>query len=393
MVCSDCGKVLRDRDQLKSDPTQELTINCYQLNHGIIVPSSVRKNIYTESVSLTASKRMAKEILETLVSHFRFNSQMREEALQKFNEIVFHPKFNCKSTTSKAMIAGVCIYLVSVKEKNPVTFAHVSQAIGCDVNELGNVYTQVLLEFPSFKPDVIPIEHLVPATLNGAHFEEQERIKLYERVIQLICVQRECCLVEGRSPLHIITAAAFVAWKSLKPYERRKVKLTQFCAKVGIKLKNTTSERVAELLQALMILAAKIPGKEDIKITKDKIALYVDDVLSHRHSLFYDLHQCISEKNSSDDHNPSITNELMKTFKRNAGHKKNQDESNCVKVEETSRQEDAQEISDSEIDSYIRKPQEIKILKKLKKIYDAQSEDPGGSNQRSSHSRKRPRTR
>lgn len=175
-------------------------------------------------------------------------------------------------------------------------------------------------------------------------------------------------MIEGRTPVHIIFAAAFLAWKSVEPYDRRKVKLTDFCRKIGIDCKHTTSQRVTELFNAIKTLATNAPDLRGREITKNNIGIYLDRILEYKSSLIYDFNQKMKKRNDFKSVGATDDN-MFSFFKRKF---KENDESNPNHNESVNGD---QEISDSEIESYLRNPKEVKYIKKLKSIAKAYEEN------------------
>ncbi|CAG2116650.1 unnamed protein product, partial [Medioppia subpectinata] len=206
----------------------------------------------------------------------------------------------------------------------------------------------------------ISIEELVEPTLNGCHFDDDERPELIQRVIELLRVVRDCWLIEGRSPVHIIYGTTYLSWKSLKPWIRSKVKLTEFCRLHSIEYKHTTVERVGEIFDVLKRLGQRIPGKEAFKFTKQNIAIYINDILTYNSSLLFDLNNHFKTTATSSEPSTHWTN----TLKRRRKPAPTAPEAMAASAD----QQKDEEFSDTEINAYIRSKTEVKKIKKIKKI-------------------------
>ena len=163
--------------------------------------------------------------------------------------------------------------------------------------------------------------------------------------------------------MHIIFAAAYLAWKSLKPSERTKLNLTKFCDLMAIDYKHTTSARVTEFFNALSKLGQKIPGKEKFRFTSQNIALYLEDILNYGHSLIYDLSTEASKRFRAMSNNDSAADSVYIRQTRSSAKRKYLVKSDAQKTCDD-------EISESEINSYLRTDEEVKKLKKLKKFVE-----------------------
>ena len=363
MVCIDCGTLIRDKDVFKSDPMQKFTTNDHHLLFDLNLSSGIRN--YLPSNRITTAKKMGRRTVETLAANLSLTSEMKEDALMRWHETCFHKNFFNSSKHTKTILAATCVYISMKKFRNPIAFSQICNAIGCETSEFARVYNQVIRFYPEYKPPETQIQDLVPVVLSEAKLEDEERKKLEEKVVKIINLEKELWLVDGRSPIHIIFAAAFLAWKSLDPYKRKKIKLTNFCELLSIEFKHTTSERVTELVKVLTDLVKRIPGKSNLKITKQNVALYIDDILNYQNLILYDLNcQMKNVESESQDNN-------WNTFKRPI----NQDKKRKRHSEETNVQSNdlSNEEIDAEVSAYIRSDKEVKFIKKLKKLAGEQA--------------------
>ena len=327
------------------------------------------------------------QIIDELCLGFDLNQSTKESANEKYETISKHISFNFTSKQTKNILSAVCLYLTLSEDKKPLTITQICSKIDININDFGRVYNQVTKEFSHLKTESVSIENLVEVILKEAVFEDEEREAIIQRVIQLIRVVRQCWLIEGiidlnvnylikcnsgRSPVHIIMGAAYLGWKSLKPSIRKKVKLTEFCRIVSIEYKHTTSKRVNEIFNALKKLGQKIPGKEKFQFTPQNIAIFIHDILDYSNSLLFDLSLDVSKQfravaNNTED----SASKWINTFKKID---RNQNLSNFTEIDSKGELKEEQ-ISDSEIDCYIRSKPEVKKIKKLKKFVESEEQE------------------
>ncbi|XP_054163801.1 transcription factor IIIB 50 kDa subunit-like [Oppia nitens] len=365
LVCINCGQLFSRESQLRDDPTQALTINCRSDESKSYVSSNRRfPNRFP------THKKIATNLVNVLVSNLSLGSNIRDQSVTIYKELVADV-FRCASKSTKSILAAICVYLTLLKEHNPVTIGHMCNTIGCASSDFNKVYNQVITKFPQHRPQQMSIESLVPVTLSEATFDSTERKILEEKVCKILQLLRECWLIEGRTPCHIIYAASYLAWKSIKQYERRKVKLTDYCRLIGIEYKHTTSERVTELVKAIERLATHLP-KHKRNVNKYNISTVLDEVLTYQSSLVFDYNQQIKQNLAANgmtfgkEDNPNVkSNEWCDVFKRKI-RLPNTSETNSQKISFDSNKSD-EEISDTEIESYLRTDKEVKVIKKLKK--------------------------
>lgn len=92
-------------------------------------------------------------------------------------------------------------------------------------------------------------------------------------------------IVTGRRPIPIMTAAMYLAWQSLKPSRLRlKYTLEKFCRVAQVTPHRVAKKRVVEMKEVLCKLGKEIPWQMAAPTAGD-ILLLVDDILKHRHAL------------------------------------------------------------------------------------------------------------
>eukprot|EP00061_Rhincodon_typus_P014126 g40957.t1 len=100
--------------------------------------------------------------------------------------------------------------------------------------------------------------------------------------MQLVELASETWLVTGRHPVPIITAAAYLAWQSLLPGHRLKCSLGRFCKLVGVRQPPPASQRVKEMLDILVRLASQLAWLVPQQLDAKTVVKYTDDILRHR---------------------------------------------------------------------------------------------------------------
>lgn len=214
-------------------------------------------------------------------------------------------------------------------------------------------------------------------------------------------------IVTGRRPIPIMTAAMYLAWQSLKPSRLRlKYTLEKFCRVAQVTLHKVAKKRVAEMKEVLCKLGREIPW-ETVAPTPGDVLLQVDDILKHRHALLRravrahedtlllserqdslvesveeETHSGPSEEHGSELELGGCSSEAAKSLKpeQNWG-KKLLFAPPCVirpKRRRVARPEGKEvtgneEISDSEIDSYIRTPREARDFAVAQKMLEGKS--------------------
>lgn len=225
-------------------------------------------------------------------------------------------------------------------------------------------------------------------------------------------------IVTGRRPIPIMTAAMYLAWQSLNPSRLRlKYTLEKFCRVAQVTPNRVAKKRVAEMKEVLCKLGREIPWQTAAP-TPGEVLMQVDDILKHRHALLRRavqahedtllLSECrdslAEERPASSTHSPesveeethsgpseehdsepqlrSCSSEATKSLEpeQNWG-KKLLFAPPCVvrpkrrRVERSEGKEVTgdEEISDSEIESYIRTPREARDFAVAQKMLEGKS--------------------
>lgn len=113
----------------------------------------------------------------------------------------------------------------------------------------------------------------------------EDKEKMLSRTLQLVELADETWLVTGRHPLPVITAATFLAWQSLRPSDRLTCSLARFCKLANVDLPYPASSRLQELLTVLLRMAEQLAWLQVLKLDKRSVVKHIGDLLQHRHML------------------------------------------------------------------------------------------------------------
>lgn len=236
-----------------------------------------------------------------------------------------------------------------------------------------------------------------------------------KHAVALVELAADSWIVTGRNPVPIMMAATYLAWQSLKPDRHRlKLSLDKFCLLANVPKKKLAMKRMSELKGVLCKLGSEIPWVSDI-VTPDNVVQHVGDILQYRHALLRralrtheaslqagcqttcenpltgetapsQVSECVDqtpdpsavEKRHSDaEREPQAAEEQSDTLSRDPAPnwgKRFLFAPPCVihakrkKVEPEINVTGDEEISDSEIDSYIRTPQEVQDLQDFSSV-------------------------
>lgn len=113
----------------------------------------------------------------------------------------------------------------------------------------------------------------------------EDKDKMLSRTLQLVELASETWLVTGRHPLPVITAAAFLAWQSLQPAGRLTCSLARFCKMANVTLPYPAASRLQELVAVLLRMAEQLAWLQVLKLDKRSVVKHIGDLLQHRHML------------------------------------------------------------------------------------------------------------
>uniref|UniRef100_A0A3Q3A5E9 Transcription factor IIIB 50 kDa subunit n=1 Tax=Kryptolebias marmoratus TaxID=37003 RepID=A0A3Q3A5E9_KRYMA len=413
LSCPGCGSSNIVDDDLYSQ-AQLVCADCgFVVSEGVLADEPVR-GLGLERV---------KEISRIL----RLRGEVEDLALTYFKQAYEHESFIRVSLQRKEVLAGCCV-LVSCRQLNwPITVGTVGCLLNADPTLVGGVYQEMLkvlnVEAPTVNiTDVIEAhcqEYKISSSDVPEEFAEESK-DLTKRAVALVELAADSWIVTGRRPLPIMMAAVYLAWQSLKPLKHRlSFSLDKFCQLAKVQKHKPAVTRITELKEALCKLGKEIPWVGE-SVTPGNVVQQVGDILEHRYALLRralrtheDAMQ--AECRSSSVNPPSeemvssqISERVAQTASSveqlplsNEGGKQAVEEHSqefepnwgkrvlfappCVSHAKRRRVEQPtpdvtgdEEISDSEIDSYIRSPREVREFSQTQKILASSS---GGKSQ------------
>lgn len=108
---------------------------------------------------------------------------------------------------------------------------------------------------------------------------------LTKRAMALVELAADSWIVTGRKPIPIMMASIFLAWQSLKPTKQRlKFSLEKFCQLAKVNKSKPALKRITEIKEVLCKLGKEIPWVT-AKVTPDNVVQHVEDILMHRYAL------------------------------------------------------------------------------------------------------------
>ncbi|XP_060765481.1 transcription factor IIIB 50 kDa subunit isoform X2 [Neoarius graeffei] len=370
-VCQDCGSVI-------SEGT--LTTILSEEQHSTAVPYYISTEV-TKKPCPNLIKGLGR--VRSLCRILRLPKEMESAVVSLYERAYQHPHFLNGRLVKKEMLGGSCVLSVCRQSNWPVAMGTISMLLDADPASIGALYHDLnkalniegtaACSFTELLESHCHEYKLGPRDVPDIYVESVER--LVQRSTALLELAADVWLVTGRQPLPLLTACVYVAWQSLKPMARMKYTLNKFCElarlpkskQSSMTRRDTVLRRVRELREALCKLGRVLPWLGGSTVEPSSVCTLVDDILSYRRTLMlqamrsYELEEDAEEQSaaSSEKEHWSKRHLFLPPSARNAKRPRPNSPEPDV-----SRDDD---ISDTEIESYIRSPEEVKNYLEVQK--------------------------
>ncbi|XP_010875839.1 transcription factor IIIB 50 kDa subunit [Esox lucius] len=281
LVCADCGAVVSE-GLLTTTRSEELQ------------GTDVRYSNSTE-VNKQPCRNQIKGIhrVRALCRILRLSFVMEETAENYFKQAYEHPSFIRVSLQKKEVLAGCCILATCRQHSWPITMGTMTCLLEANPKLMGVVYQEMVKALKIEAPPTSVIDlletHCQAYKLSPQHVHEElsESSKdLTKRAAVLLELAADAWLVTGRQPVPILTASIYLAWQSLKPTQTRlKYTLARFCQMAKVAKSSIAPKRVTELKEVLCKLGQELPWLRGSEMTPQTVVQMVDDILNYRLTL------------------------------------------------------------------------------------------------------------
>ncbi|KAM4532974.1 transcription factor IIIB 50 kDa subunit [Fundulus diaphanus] len=276
-VCVDCGSVVSE-GSLADDPIGGSDV------------SYSRTTVVTKKPCLNLIKGLerVKEICRIL----RLSSEIEDLALTYFRQAYVHESFINVSLQRKEVLAGCCVFVSCGQRDWPITLGTICCLLNADQTLVGGVYVEMMkilnIQAPFINITDVIEAHVQEYKISAQHVPEElaeESEVLTKRAVALVELAGDSWIVTGRRLLPIMMAATYLAWQSLNPNKHRvRLPLSKFCQVAQVQKRTTATVRITELKQALCKLGRELPWIREA-VTENNVVRLVEDILDHRHTL------------------------------------------------------------------------------------------------------------
>ncbi|XP_065755989.1 transcription factor IIIB 50 kDa subunit [Phocoena phocoena] len=282
LVCSDCGCVVTE-GVLTTTFTDEGNLR------EVTYSRSTGKN---EQVSRSQQRGLCR--VRDLCRVLQLPPTFEDTAVAYYQQAYQHSGIRAARLQKKEVLVGCCV-LITCRQRNwPLTMGTICTLLYADLDVFSGTYLQMVKLLGLDVPSLCLVDLVKTYCSSFKLFEAspsvpakyvEDKEKMLSRTLQLVELADETWLVTGRHPLPVITAATFLAWQSLRPSDRLTCSLARFCKLASVDLPYPASSRLQELLAVLLRLAGQLAWLQVLKLDKRSVVAHVGDLLQHRHML------------------------------------------------------------------------------------------------------------
>ncbi|NWY18122.1 BRF2 factor, partial [Aphelocoma coerulescens] len=374
LVCAACGCVLAE-GLLTTTYTEE---------------EHLREVAYSQSTGqkeqLSRCLQRGIRRVQDLCKVLQLPAVFEETAVSYFQRALQLPAFHLVSLEKKELLGGCCVFVTCRQHNWPLTMGTISSLLYAKQDLFASVYLSLQKELGLSVP-ALSLADLVTTHLNSFRLFQpaasvpapflEDKEKLLARTMGIVELASETWLVTGRHPVPIVTAAAFLAWQSLRPGPRLSCPLARFCRLAGVDLPPPAHLRLKELLEILLGMASQLSWLRGFTLDKKTVVKHIGDLLQHRGSLDKNFPDKDSPGQGSPSSPPVAQKGCPVAGKRQPGgtlrpllppcliHPRKRLRPAAQSAPDSAATGD-EPISDTEIEQYLRSPEEIRAFRKAK---------------------------
>ncbi|XP_048143392.1 transcription factor IIIB 50 kDa subunit [Corvus hawaiiensis] len=296
LVCAACGCVLAE-GLLTTTYTEE---------------EHLREVAYSQSTGqkeqLSRCLQRGIRRVQDLCKVLQLPAVFEETAVSYFQRALQLPAFHLVSLEKKELLGGCCVFVTCRQHNWPLTMGTICSLLYAKQDLFASVYLSLQKELGLSVP-ALSLADLVTTHLNSFRLFQpaanvpapflEDKEKLLARTMGIVELASETWLVTGRHPVPIVTAAVFLAWQSLRPGPRLSCPLARFCRLAGVDLPPPAHLRLKELLEILLGMASQLSWLRGFTLDKKTVVKHIGDLLQHRVFL---LKNAFSQQDGEEQH-------------------------------------------------------------------------------------------
>ncbi|NXP27692.1 BRF2 factor, partial [Scytalopus superciliaris] len=229
--------------------------------------------------------------VQDLCKVLQLPAAFEETSVSYFQRALQLPAFHLVSLEKKELLGGCCVFVTCRQHNWPLTMGTICSLLYAKQELFAGVFLSLQRELGLSVP-ALSLADLVKTHLSSFRLFQpsadvpapflEDKEKLVARTMGIVELASEAWLVTGRHPVPVVTAAAFLAWQSLQPRARLCCPLARFCRVAGVDLPPPAHLRLRELLEILLGMASQLPWLRAFCLDKKTVVKHVGDLLQHR---------------------------------------------------------------------------------------------------------------
>ncbi|NWT00436.1 BRF2 factor, partial [Mionectes macconnelli] len=229
--------------------------------------------------------------VQDLCKVLQLPAAFEETAVSYFQRAHQLPAFHLVSLEKKELLGGCCVFVTCRQHNWPLTMGTICSLLYAKQELFAGVFLSLQKELGLSVP-ALSLADLVKTHLSSFRLFQpsagvpapflEDKEKLVARTMGIVELASETWLVTGRHPVPVVTAAAFLAWQSLQPRARLSCPLARFCRVAGLDLPPPAHLRLKELLEILLGMASQLAWLRGFHLDKKTVVKHVGDLLQHR---------------------------------------------------------------------------------------------------------------
>ncbi|NXI18792.1 BRF2 factor, partial [Irena cyanogastra] len=278
LVCAACGCVLSE-GLLTTTYTDE---------------EHLREVAYSQSTGqkeqLSRCLQRGTRRVQDLCKVLQLPAVFEETAVSYLQRALQLPAFRLVSLQKKELLGGCCVLVTCRQHRWPLTMGTLCSLLYAPQELFAGVLLSLQRELGLSVP-ALSLADLVTTHLSSFRLVQptagvpapflEDKDKLLARTMAIVELASETWLVTGRHPVPVVTAAAFLAWQSLRPGPRLRCPLARFCRLAGVDLPPPAHLRLRELLDILLGMASQLSWLRGFRLDSKTVVKHVGDLLQH----------------------------------------------------------------------------------------------------------------
>ncbi|NWT76613.1 BRF2 factor, partial [Prunella himalayana] len=268
LVCAACGCVL----------SEGLLTTTYTDEEHLREVSYSQSTGQKEQLSRCLQRGIRR--LQDLCKVLQLPAVIEETAVSYLQRALQLPAFHLVSLEKKELLGGCCVLVTCRQHRWPLSMGTVCSLLYAKQELFAGVFLSLQRELglsvPALSLADLVTTHLSSfqlvqptASIPTAFLEDKE--KLVARTMAMVELAGETWLVTGRHPVPVVVAAAFLAWQSLRPGPRLSCPLARFCRLAGVQLPPPAHLRLRELQDVLLAMASQLSWLRGFRLDRKTV--------------------------------------------------------------------------------------------------------------------------